>query len=73
MKKINNILENQLEQIKKDGTFKNERIIETPQETAINVLGETVINFCANNYLGLSNNSDIKKQLLKQLMSGVLG
>ena len=43
-----------------DGTFKNERIIETPQETEINVLGKTVINFCANNYLGLSNNIDIK-------------
>ena len=67
MKKINNILENQLEQIKKDGTFKNERIIQTPQKTTINVLGETVINFCANNYLGLSNNSDIKKAAIEAI------
>ncbi len=67
MKKINNILENQLEQIKKDGTFKNERIIQTPQKTAINVLGETAINFCANNYLGLSNNSDIKKAAIEAI------
>jgi len=67
MKKINTILENQLDQIRKDGTFKNERVIETPQETAINVLGEKVINFCANNYLGLSNNNDIKKAAIEAI------
>ena len=67
MKKINAILENQLDQIRKDGTFKNERVIQTPQETAINVLGEKVINFCANNYLGLSNNNDIKKAAIEAI------
>ena len=67
MKKINTILENQLDQIRKDGTFKNERVIQTPQETAINVLGEKVINFCANNYLGLSNNNDIKKAAIEAI------
>lgn len=67
MTKINNILKNQLDQIKKDGTFKNERIIQTPQETEINVLGKTVINFCANNYLGLSNNVDIKKAAIEAI------
>jgi len=67
MTKINTILENQLEQIRKDGTFKNERVIETPQETAINVLGEKVINFCANNYLGLSNHDDIKKAAIEAI------
>ena len=67
MKKINTILENQLDQIRKDGTFKNERVIETPQETAINVLGEKVINFCANNYLGLSNHDDIKKAAIEAI------
>ena len=55
MKEIKNILQSQMDDIKSAGTFKNERIIETPQETQINVLGKSVINFCANNYLGLSN------------------
>ena len=61
MKEIKNLLENQIVDIKSAGTFKNERIIETPQETEINVLGKSVINFCANNYLGLSNNDIVKK------------
>ncbi len=61
MKEIKNILESQIVDIKSAGTFKNERIIESPQETEINVLGKSVINFCANNYLGLSNNDIVKK------------
>ena len=61
MKEIKNLLENQIVDIKSAGTFKNERIIETPQETEINLLGKSVINFCANNYLGLSNNDIVKK------------
>lgn len=67
MANIKNILGNQLEQIRQDGTFKDERIIQTPQETEINVLGETVINFCANNYLGLSNDIAIKKAAIKAI------
>ena len=60
MKEIKNIIQNQIVDMKSDGTFKNERIIESPQETEIDVLGKSVINFCANNYLGLSNNDIIK-------------
>jgi glycine C-acetyltransferase len=67
MENIKDILQSNLEKIKEDGTFKNERIIETPQETEINVLGETVINFCANNYLGLSNNIHIKKAAIQAI------
>ena len=67
MANIKNILGSQLEKIKQDGTFKSERIIQTPQETEIDVLGETVINFCANNYLGLSNNIDIKKAAIQAI------
>ena len=67
MANIKNILGSQLEKMKQDGTFKSERIIQTPQETAINVLGETVINFCANNYLGLSNHIDIKKAAIQAI------
>ena len=61
MEDIKKILNEQMDSIKEAGTFKTERVIETPQETEINVLGKSVINFCANNYLGLSNNSIIKK------------
>ena len=61
MKKIDNILQDQLIDIKNQGLYKQERIIETAQETEIDVLGKKVINFCANNYLGLANNEDIRK------------
>ena len=44
-----------LENLKSAGLYKEERIIESPQGAAIQVKGEEVLNFCANNYLGLSN------------------
>lgn len=52
-------LSQQLQQIKDDGLYKNERIITTPQSSSIDVEGTKgeVLNFCANNYLGLSDNS----------------
>ena len=61
MKKIDRILNSELEEIKNQGTYKSERIIETAQEAEINVLGKKVLNFCANNYLGLANNPEIRK------------
>ena len=61
MKKIDSILNSELEKIKNQGTYKSERIIETAQEAEINVLGKKVLNFCANNYLGLANNPEIRK------------
>ncbi|USD37755.1 glycine C-acetyltransferase [Ferrimonas sp. SCSIO 43195] len=49
-------IQQQLEGVKADGLYKHERVITSPQQTAIEVSsGETVINFCANNYLGLAN------------------
>ena len=49
-------LQSQLADIREAGLYKNERIITTPQGAAIQVAGgEDVLNFCANNYLGLSN------------------
>src|SRR4051794_1695690 len=48
-------LERQLAGIQAAGTFKNERVIVTPQGTMIRVLdGQPVLNLCANNYLGLA-------------------
>ena len=48
-------LQNELEAIKEAGLYKNERLIEGPQQAAIQVNNKEVLNFCANNYLGLSN------------------
>ncbi len=53
---IQNQLSNQLEEIKENGLFKKERVITNPQGALICVsTGEEVLNFCANNYLGLSS------------------
>ena len=53
---LKNELQNELESIEKDGLFKKERIITTPQGAVIRTDdGNEVINFCANNYLGLSS------------------
>ncbi|MDD6784506.1 MAG: glycine C-acetyltransferase [Prevotellaceae bacterium] len=48
-------------EIKEAGLYKNERLIESPQQAAIQVAGKEVLNFCANNYLGLSNHPRLIK------------
>jgi len=45
--------------IREAGTYKEERIITSPQRAAIEVPQGEVINFCANNYLGLADNPQI--------------
>ncbi len=52
-------LKKELAQIEADGLYKNERIIESPQGAEILVKGKKCLNFCANNYLGLGNNSEL--------------
>ena len=53
---IKNRLKNELESIKNAGRYKSERIIESSQSSEILVnQGKEVLNFCANNYLGLSS------------------
>jgi glycine C-acetyltransferase len=55
-----NYLSNQLKEIKEAGLYKDERIIISPQGAEIELdTGQKVLNFCANNYLGLSNNPDL--------------
>ena len=54
-------LKDELSKIKKDGLYKKERIIDSDQSPNIHVNNKTVLNFCANNYLGLSNNCEIVK------------
>jgi len=48
-----------LEEIRAAGTWKEERLIQSPQGAEIRVGGRTVLNFCANNYLGLSDHPDL--------------
>lgn len=58
--KIKEHLQTELNTITEAGLFKKERIITTPQDAVIKVsTGEEVVNFCANNYLGLSSHKDV--------------
>src|SRR6056297_3500768 len=55
--KLQEHLQKELAEIKEAGLYKNERIITSPQKADISInTGEQVLNFCANNYLGLSDN-----------------
>lgn len=58
--KIQQHLQQELKDIKEAGLYKEERIITSPQDAEITLnTGETVLNFCANNYLGLSSHPDV--------------
>ncbi len=60
--KIKGYLSEELETIKEAGLFKKERIITTAQDVVIKIsTGQEVINFCANNYLGLSSHPEVVK------------
>ena len=54
-------LQNELQNIKNEGLFKTERIITSQQSAEIEANGKKLLNFCANNYLGLSNNPEVMK------------
>ncbi|MFB9077714.1 glycine C-acetyltransferase [Flavobacterium procerum] len=58
--KIKEHLQSELQAIEENGIFKKERIITSPQGAEITIsTGETVLNFCANNYLGLSSHPEV--------------
>ena len=58
--KIQQHLQQELQDIKDAGLYKSERVITSSQDAVIKIsTGEEVINFCANNYLGLSNNAEV--------------
>jgi len=68
--KFKDYLAEEIQSIKNAGLYKNERVITTPQGAEIKVdTGETVLNFCANNYLGLSSNTRVMEGASKALKS----
>ncbi|MGI2066947.1 glycine C-acetyltransferase [Shewanella sp. MF08487] len=63
----------QLADIKAEGLYKSERVIASPQQTAIQVNQQEVVNFCANNYLGLANHPELIKAAQQGLESHGFG
>lgn len=60
--RFHDFLTNEINSIKDAGLYKGERIITSPQQAEITLnTGQKVLNFCMNNYLGLSNNEELKK------------
>jgi glycine C-acetyltransferase len=57
--KLRGLLRTQLEELRKRGLFKRERQLQSPQDASIRVGGREVLNFCANNYLGLADHPAI--------------
>ena len=67
-------LKNKIEDIKAAGTYKSERILVSPQYSKIKVnTGKEVLNFCANNYLGLANSSQLVDAAIKTLKERAYG
>ena len=72
--KIKDFLANELKAIDEAGLYKKERIITTPQQAKIRVsTGQEVLNFCANNYLGLSNHPRLIDAATRSLQSHGFG
>jgi len=68
-----NHLQNSLNEIRESGLYKEERLILSPQSTEINVQDTSVLNFCSNNYLGLSSHPEIINAAKKGLDSHGFG
>ena len=66
-------IELEIQEIQKDGLYKSERVIDSKQNTEITVNNQTVLNFCANNYLGLSSSQALVNAAKKGLDNWGLG
>ena len=76
MQNFYNVIRPILEQIQKDGLYKDERVITSPQGIAISVESSHTkeeINFCSNNYLGLSNDPDVVEAAVDALRTHGFG
>lgn len=62
-------LQTELQNIDNEGLYKRERIITSPQSAEIVTNGKKLLNFCANNYLGLSDNAEVIKASQKAIQS----
>ena len=71
--KLKDHLSTELEKIKEDGLFKTERVIDGEQGAEIEVNGRKVLNFCSNNYLGLSSHPEVVKAAKQTLDSHGFG
>jgi glycine C-acetyltransferase len=67
------LLAGEIEEIKRNGLFKNERVIESPQSAHITVGGKRVLNMCANNYLGLADNKELEQAAVEAVTKYGLG
>lgn len=71
--KMKDFLSKELNQLEEQNLYKHERIIESPQGAEITVKGQKVLNFCANNYLGLSSHPDLIKAAHEEIDSRGFG
>lgn len=62
LERFSEYLQSGIDKLKEKGLYKAERIIESPQQASVQVKGGDVINLCANNYLGLANNSELIRE-----------
>ena len=71
-KSFYNFIDNEVSEIVTANLFKDERLISTPQQTAIKLSsGKEVLNYCANDYLGLANNDQSLMMVSVWLQSGL--
>lgn len=59
LERFTDFLQNELDNLKKEGLYKSERVISSQQQAEVTVNTNEVINLCANNYLGLANNAEL--------------
>ena len=71
--KIQTWLNEELEEIRQAGLFKEEKIIKTAQSADVDTNQGDMINFCANNYLGLADNQEIEMAVVKGLQKHGFG
>ena len=68
---IQNWLSEELKTIQESGLWKNEKLIKGSQGSDVKTSQGDMINFCANNYLGLADNEEIKKSVIQDIRSPI--
>ncbi len=63
----NNFLEKKVDELKKDGVYKEPPVFSGPNTRILNINGKDVINLCSNNYLGLANHPKLKEEAIKAI------